>query len=230
MNAGPAPIVRGADAQVVWDLPVRVVHWLLVGLLPCVWATAELGLAAWHRWIGYTLLSALLFRIYWGVFGSRTARFSSFLRGPGAVLAYVRRLASGTATTEQVGHNPAGGWSVAAMLSLLLVQAATGLFSVDDYGIESGPLATYVSFETGRLVAGIHASVFDAIVVVVAIHIVAVLGYWAFRKENLIGAMISGVRRGVGRCVEDGAIGSSRHAIAAWLGCGAVVLILVLWS
>src|SRR5690349_24353754 len=101
----------------VWDLPTRLVHWLLVLLVPFSWWTAESGRLEWHRWSGYGLLGLVLFRVYWGFFGSSTARFSRFVRGPRAIVAYLRgRLPA------SVGHNPLGALSVLALLGLLIAQ------------------------------------------------------------------------------------------------------------
>ena len=135
------------------------------------------------------MLGVLLFRLYWGFFGSSTARFSQFVRGPGAIAAYLRG-----SWQKSPGHNPLGALSVLGLLGLLLLQIALGLFSVDVDGIESGPLSLYVSFETGRLCAEWHEWVFNALMVLVLLHIVAVLYYVVFKRQNLVGAMVTGRR------------------------------------
>ena len=129
----------------VWDVPTRLVHWLIVALVGASWWTGETGRLEWHRWSGYTLTGVILFRIYWGFFGSSTARFARFVRGPRGVIDYLRGRWAVAA-----GHNPLGSWSVLALIVLLVTQVALGLFAVDVDGIESGPLSTYVSFEMGR--------------------------------------------------------------------------------
>jgi cytochrome b len=160
---------------------------LLFGLS---WWTGRTGRLEWHRWSGYVLLGVLVFRIGWGFVGSSTARFAQFVRGPRAVVAYVRgRWALAP------GHNPLGALSVLTLLALLLAQVVLGLFAVDVDGIESGPLSRHVSFETGRAFARRHHSIFTALQVFIGLHVVAVLYYVFFRKENLVGAMIGG-RRG----------------------------------
>ncbi len=143
----------------------------------------------WHRWAGYTLLALLLFRLYWGIFGSSTARFSRFVRGPRAIGQYLK----GDWTTA-AGHNPLGALSVVALLGLLLLQVGLGLFAVDVDGIESGPLSLYVSFETGRAAAEWHEIVFSALQIVIGLHILAVFFYLLGKRQNLIGAMFSGKR------------------------------------
>jgi cytochrome b len=179
---------RGPPSRApVWDIPTRLVHWAFVLLIPVLWWTAENHEMEWHRRAGIALLGLLVFRILLGFAGSSTARFSSFLRGPGAVLAYVR----GRPGVVH-GHNPLGGWSVALMLLLLAAQTGLGLFATDVDGLESGPLATHISFDAARTVADLHGLVFNLLWVVIAIHIAAVLFYLIGRKTNLIGAMVHG--------------------------------------
>jgi cytochrome b len=180
----------------VWDVPTRAVHWLFVTCLAFSWWTAETDRLEWHRWSGYTLLGLLLFRIYWGFAGGSTARFGNFVRGPRAVADYLR----GTWAVVP-GHNPLGALSVLALLGLLLLQVVLGLFAVDVDGIESGPLSLYVSFETGRACAEWHETVFDVLLVLVSLHVVAVLYYLLVKRQNLIGAMITG-RRAYGSATE----------------------------
>ncbi|HTU66078.1 MAG TPA: cytochrome b/b6 domain-containing protein [Steroidobacteraceae bacterium] len=173
----------------VWDGPTRIAHWSMVGLFGLSWWTAETGRLEWHRWSGYVFLGVLLFRVCWGFFGSSTARFAQFLKGPREVVAYVRgRWALAP------GHNPLGALSVLVLLLLLLAQVALGLFAVDVDGIESGPLSTHVSFETGRVAAHWHGVVFNTLQVFIGLHIAAVLFYVFVKKENLVGAMLGGKR------------------------------------
>src|SRR5512134_348932 len=119
----------------VWDLPVRLFHWLLVVLVVFSYTTGKLGgnSLQWHFRSGYCILALVLFRIAWGLFGSQTARFSDFIHGPKRVFSYARSLARG-ASMFHAGHNPMGGLMVVLMLVLLLVQATTGLFVDDDAG------------------------------------------------------------------------------------------------
>lgn len=173
----------------VWDLPTRIVHWLFVLLLPLSWWTAETGRMDWHRWGGYTLLGLLVFRLYWGWFGASTARFAQFVRGPRTIAAYLRGH-----WTEMAGHNPLGALSVLALLAGLAAQVTLGLFAVDVDGIESGPLSVFVSFDTGRAAAEWHERVFDALVWLVGLHVVAVIFYLLVRKQRLVTAMIHGRR------------------------------------
>jgi cytochrome b len=96
------------------------------------------------------------------------------------------------------GHNPVGGWSVLAMIALLATQVGLGFFSVDIDGMESGPFAYLVDFDTGRVAAEWHAFAFNIILALTALHVVAILFYLIHRRDNLIGPMISGSRRWTG--------------------------------
>jgi cytochrome b len=173
----------------VWDVPVRATHWLMVLAVGGAWWTAESGRMDWHAYCGYALLALVSFRLWWGFFGSSTARFSQFVRGPRQIASYLRGR-----WPHVPGHNPLGALSVLALLLLLFTQVVLGLFTVDVDGIESGPLSTYVSFDAGRLAAEWHDRVFDALLWLIGLHVAAVLYYVLVKKENLIGAMLSGKR------------------------------------
>jgi cytochrome b len=174
----------------VWDLPVRLFHWLIVAGIAVSWWSAEYRLINVHRYSGYAMLGLLVFRIYWGVFGSPTARFAQFIRSPRATVDYLRT----PATHVAPGHNPLGAWSVVAMLLLLLTQVTLGLFVTDIDGLESGPLSYLVSFETSRTLADAHEVVFNVLLGLIALHVAAILFYLFARRTNLIAAMITGRR------------------------------------
>ena len=212
----PAPVV---SATRVWDLPTRLVHWSFVLGVAISWWTAETGRLEWHRWSGYTLLGLLLFRLYWGFTGGSTARFGNFVRGPRAVAAYLRG-----SWSPQAGHNPLGALSVLALLGLLLLQIVFGLFAVDVDGIESGPLSLYVSFETGRACAEWHELVFNVLMTLIILHVVAVLYYLFRKRQNLVGAMITG-RRAFAGDVAPITRGSVVHLVI-----GIVLAIGVTWA
>lgn len=184
-GAGSAPLK-------VWDGSIRLFHWALVLLFAIMWWTGDQRRFDWHFIAGYCLLGLLIFRLAWGLVGSQTARFGSFMRGPVAVGSYVRGLLGGQEPPVSAGHNPLGGWSAILMLLLLSLQLALGLVAVDVDGIESGPLSYLVEFDTGRAAAELHALLFDILLAVIALHILAVAFYLFRRRENLVGAMISG--------------------------------------
>jgi cytochrome b len=185
------------EAQVrarLWDGPTRIVHWALVLLIGFSWWSAEADHMDWHRWSGYGVVGLVVFRLIWGVVGSASARFASFVKGPAATLAYVRTL-PGRAATEVPGHNPLGAWSVLAILAALLVQVTTGLFAVDIDAIEAGPLSDRVDFDTGRLFAKWHHWSFTALEALVVLHLAAVAFHLAYKRSDLLGPMVTGRRR-----------------------------------
>jgi cytochrome b len=175
----------------VWDLPTRLFHWILVALMVAQWWTAEQSSTMdYHVWGGYAVLTLVLFRLIWGFVGSETVLFSDFVRGPGAALAYARTLLRGE-TPHYLGHNPMGGWSIVALLTLLLIQAVTGLFANDDIMIE-GPLYAWVSKDTSDWLTSIHHWNFNLLLAMIAIHLSAVFFYLLVKRENLIHPMLSG--------------------------------------
>jgi cytochrome b len=178
----------------VWDMPVRLFHWLVVLLLVVQFITGKIG-GDWmpiHVYSGYTILVLVVFRIIWGFAGSTHARFASFMAGPRATYRFAVRLFSRQAV-PQVGHNPLGGWSVAAMVILLALQTGSGLFAND--GLETfGPLVKLVSLDTSNALTEFHRWNFRVLAVVSALHILAVIFHWLVKKENLIGAMFTGVK------------------------------------
>lgn len=175
----------------VWDAPTRLTHWGIVACFCVSWWTAETHELEWHRWSGSTLLGLLLFRLAWGFVGSSTARFASFIKGPREIRAHVAQLVRRTPGAT-LGHNPLGALSILAMLSLLLIQVTLGLFAVDIDGIESGPLSHLVDFDTGRLLAKYHGLGFTLLQWLVGLHIAALLYYTLYKRESLVGAMITG--------------------------------------
>jgi cytochrome b len=179
----------------VWDAPVRLFHWLLVLLIAFMYFTAKMkgDWMTWHIRSGYAILALVFFRILWGFAGSSTARFSTFLAGPGAAIGFVKKLLT-RAPAPYMSHNPLGGWMVVVLLIVLLVQAGTGLFANDDIATE-GPLANLVAKELSDRLTAIHYWNFNLILVLAGVHVAAVLYHWGIMKENLIGAMFTGVKR-----------------------------------
>lgn len=177
--------------QLVWDVPTRLFHWLLVGLLGFSWWSAETNHMDWHQYSGITVCGLIVFRILWGFIGTSTARFAHFVKGPRAVWSHVR-LADTSIPPATLGHNPMGGWSVIALLLMVCVQFGSGLFAVDVDGIESGPLSYLVEFDQGRSAAKLHGVSFNLLLALIVVHIAAVLFYLFAKRRNLIWAMITG--------------------------------------
>lgn len=178
----------------MWDWPTRLAHWLFVALVFTSWRTAEEHMMDWHMRSGLGLLGVLVFRIYWGFAGPRTARFAGFIKGPRSVLAYGRTLMSGTHKLA-FGHNPLGALSVVAILLALAAQVGLGLFAMDTDGLSSGPLARFISYELAEEITDLHEDAFNVLVVLIGVHVAAVLFYLIAKRANLTGPMITGRRR-----------------------------------
>lgn len=109
----------------VWDPFVRVFHWSLVLLFVIAYFTGDEE--SWlHEWSGYAILVLVLLRLAWGLVGSRHARFSDFMRSPAAAGRYLRDLFTGRAP-RYLGHNPAAGWMIVALLAALLATGTSGM-------------------------------------------------------------------------------------------------------
>ena len=187
---------NNTSLQPVWDIPVRLGHWLMVLLFAVCWWSGENHEMTWHRYAGYGLLGIVLFRLYWGVVGTRTARLSNFVSSPKAALTYARnhifKSNYDENRPEKAGHNPLGAWSVIALLGFILLQIGLGLFAVDVDGFDGGPLSDFVSYDTGRLCAEIHEISFGILMTLIVVHIAAIAYYKLVRKQNLVPAMIHG--------------------------------------
>ena len=209
------PYPRGMKKIIrVWDLPVRVFHWLLVLCISGSLISVNLGGNAieWHAYFGYTVLTLLIFRIIWGFIGSTHARFASFLPSREKIFSYLQGKAP-----RVLGHNPLGALSVFALMIVLSVQVFTGLF-VDDEIAFQGPLAKYVSNSLVSILSEIHESNSVLIYTFIAIHIAAIIYYQKFKGEDLIKPMISGDKEidpseeasylpsDLGRASKDGAL------------------------
>jgi cytochrome b len=194
MTISDTTATGGPTRLKVWDPPTRIFHWTLVAIVAAALVSGNIGGNAmlWHMRCGYATLTLLIFRIVWGLAGSRSARFSAFLRGPRAVWAYARTL-PGRNAQDHPGHNPLGGWSVAAMLAALLIQAVTGLFS-DDGIITQGPLAHLVSADASGRLTALHLLNRYLVAALILLHVAAIVFYAAVKHTNLIVPMLTGVK------------------------------------
>src|ERR1043165_1943835 len=179
----------------VWDLPVRVLHWLLVIGIGVCWWTGINNELEYHLWSGYAILWIVLMRLYWGLVGSSTARFVNFVRGPKAILDYASTLHRRD-TPHSYGHNALGAISIVLMLGLVLTEVGLGLFAVDVDGLYSGPLSRYVTLKQGRHLAHSPSYWFEILSWVIGLHLAAVLFYFIYKRQNLVVPMITGKRQG----------------------------------
>lgn len=195
IGSGPSTNAEAADAALaipVWDLPIRLFHWTLVGLIAFSWWSAENDRIELHMWSGLAVMTLLIFRTLWGFVGSSTARFTSFVKGPGAVASYLRS----PRDWKYVGHSPLGAISVIALLTLMTFQVALGLVISDEDGVYSGPLASLVDFETSEAAREWHEILFNALQALIALHVIAILLYRLLWGKKLTSAMVTGRIRG----------------------------------
>ncbi len=175
----------------VWDLPLRLFHWLLVVGVFAAWYTVENNMLDEHVQVGIALFSLMVFRLLWGFFGSETARFSHFLKSPAAAIATLKSLFVKSDEAPQMGHNPLGGYVVILMLLAVLAQATMGLFANDDIFTE-GPLYHLVGKDTSDAISWYHIRFFNVILGLVALHLLAIAFYQFYKKLNLTKPMITG--------------------------------------
>ncbi|SOC02314.1 cytochrome b/b6 domain-containing protein [Rhodobacter maris] len=184
------------ETRQIWDPLVRIFHWTL---LLCVAGAFVLGhfgpdIMTWHFYLGYTICGLLVFRILWGFIGTRNARFANFVRGPFAVIRYVFTMAS-RKPSHTDGHNPLGGWSVVAMLLVLIAQVLTGLGTDPDDFVNVGPLAQYLPEGWPRLALSWHHKLGWVLLALIALHVGAIYFYKVWKREDLVTPMIIGRRR-----------------------------------
>lgn len=188
----------------VWDWPVRLGHWLLVGAFILAWLTSESE--SWrlvHAAAGGAVIGVILFRLLWGIIGTHHARFASFVRGPGAALCYLKGLATGRAP-HTTGHNPAGAIAIVALLALGLATGATGWLIYNDLG--------------GHWVEELHEGLAQAMLAVALVHVAGVAVGSLVHRENLVRAMLTGVKRGLPAEAIAGARPLAALLLFGWAG------------
>ena len=179
------------EKRLVWDLPLRLFHWLLVASMVASYVTAKfIDDRQWHFYVGYWTIGLLVFRILWGFFGPRHARFASFIHSPSAIWLYVKGIFR-RGSAPSIGHNPVGGLMVLLMQVLMSIQAATGLFTTDAI-IWAGPYNPSVSESTASFLSTVHNWNFNVIIAAVILHVAAILFYAFYKKQNLVVPMLNG--------------------------------------
>jgi cytochrome b len=208
---------------VVWDLPTRLFHWLVVVLVAAAYVTSRLNWMDWHARIGETLLALILFRLLWGCFGSETARFGNFLASPAAALHHLRQVFRREAD-QQVGHNPAGGWMVLLLLILLLGETLSGLYVNNDVS-DAGPLTHLVPASISNAITVLHTILWNALLAAVVLHLLAIALYALAKGHDLVRPMLTGRKRlpaGIGAP----RLAPAARALLSLAGAAAVVILL----
>lgn len=204
------------DQGMIWDLPVRVVHWILVLSLIVAYATHYLGIEyyAYHVASGYVVIVVSVFRLIWGFLGTSHARFKNFIRGPVATWNYLNDFLRGK-EARHLGHNPLGALMIVALLTCMLVQAVSGLFTTDDI-FNYGPLYALVSDSTSSFFGSVHRNLFYILLGFVAAHVAAIIYHRVIKRENLLKSMITG-RKTLTHNESELAIESSKLHLALWI-------------
>jgi cytochrome b len=183
----------------VWDWPVRLGHWLMVGGFIIAWLTAESEtFRLVHAVSGGIVLAVATFRLPWGFIGSRYARFVDFVRGPTALKEYAASLLK-LEPAHHVGHNPAGGWAIVLLLGLGILTGLAGWANYNDLG--------------GNWLEELHEGLAATMLTVVFVHLIGVASGSLLHGENLVRTMITGFKSGL----PEQAIPSARPIAAALL-------------
>jgi cytochrome b len=164
----------------VWDPFVRLFHWSLLALVLAAFATGDEAEGA-HIAIGYAIVMLLVFRILWGFIGPKSAHFSDFVKTPSQVRKFLGESLRGTAP-RSLGHNPAGGFMILALLGLIGAISATGYFLTTD------PPGS-------QAMKALHEAIAYALIPLAALHVGGVLWSSLAHRENLVRAMITGMKQ-----------------------------------
>jgi len=203
----------------VWDLPTRVFHWLLVLSFAGAWLAFDDDRYLYiHVYAGYVLLGLLVFRLLWGIVGSHYARFHTFAHDWPSARAYLKGLLNGQAA-RYLGHNPAGSWAIFIILFLGLLVTLSGMFTLGAQE-RHGPFAGVLSFAAGEILGDIHEVCAWAMLLMVAIHVAGVIVESFIHRENLIMAMLSGYKDG----------GAGGISVRPWNIIAVILLLLVFAS
>jgi cytochrome b len=166
----------------VWDLPVRAFHWLLVISFAGAWLTSESEAQQMlHYAFGYSACALVVFRVLWGIVGTRYARFSEFVKGPKETFQHIKSILAGKENSE-LGHNPAGAIAMILLMILILLIGITGYWVVKEF--------------LGDFMSEAHEVLANLALIVVVVHVVAAFLMSYLQKENLVKSMVTGKKNG----------------------------------
>ncbi|MDD1605956.1 MAG: cytochrome b/b6 domain-containing protein [Methylococcaceae bacterium] len=183
--------MKSEDLIKVWDLPLRIFHWLLVIAFFIAYFTED-ELLTVHVWAGYLVGGLLVFRLLWGFVGGQYARFANFLCSPMQSVAYIKDLIKLQAK-RYIGHNPAGAAMIVLLLLSLLMTVITGLAV---YGADqaAGPLA-FIGNSHEDFWEEIHEFFANFTLLLVIVHVIGVVVESIIHRENLAKAMFNGNKK-----------------------------------
>ena len=170
------------QSVLVWDMPIRIFHWLLAISFAGAWLTSESEAQQMiHYAFGYSACILVLFRIIWGIVGTRYARFSQFIKGPAETIHHIKSLMT-CSEHSGLGHNPAGALVMISLMILILLIGLTGYWSIKEF--------------LGDVMSEAHETIANITLVVVVIHVAAAIIMSFLQKENLVKSMLSGKKEG----------------------------------
>jgi len=170
------------ELVLVWDFPVRVFHWLLVVSFVGAWATSESEAQQMiHYAFGYSAIALVVFRLVWGVVGTRYARFTQFIKRPSETMSYIKSLLTGKKHIG-LGHNPAGAFVMTSLMTLILLIGLTGYWIVKEF--------------LGDVMSEVHETFSSLALMLIVIHVAGAITMSFLQKENLIKSMITGKKQG----------------------------------
>lgn len=165
----------------IWDPAVRVFHWGLAAGIATAWLTGD-EIKWLHEWVGYAIAALVTFRVAWGLLGPRYARFGQFVPGPRSLLSYLKDVMSGH-ERRYLGHNPAGGAMIVALLICVAATAFTGWLQTTD------------AYFGDEMIEDIHGVLANGILVLAGLHVAGVVLSSIRHKENLVRSMVTGLKR-----------------------------------
>lgn len=207
----------------IWDLPLRLFHWLLVISMVAIYMTGSLGglWLTWHSHCGVLILSLIVFRIAWGFVGSRYARFASFVPTPERLRAYF------SARWAGMGHSPLAAISIFALLGVILIQALSGLFTMNDEIDFYAPLYEVVSSSWSHRMTRWHNRLFDALLILISLHLLAIVYYAGVKHQNLLMPMFTGRKKELRDAPTESVLSQSKSHLFLALSLAALVLIVI---
>jgi cytochrome b len=218
----------------VWDLPLRAFHWLLVICVAGAWVTKETPLENmdWHMSFGLAAFFLVLFRLCWGILGTRTARFSTFVKSPHKAAAYFKKMMARKPHLQPSdGHSAVGGYAALALIGAVGLQALSGIFANDSI-MSGGPLSGYIGYQASDLMTGFHEFWFNLLLAAIVVHLAAITFYRWRLKTNLVTPMVTGTRQaGAGDLIRDHEpVGLLKLAFCLAVPTAATIALWLMWS
>jgi len=197
----------------IWDLPLRIFHWALVATIFGAWYTSDQdnGLIDLHLTFGYVALGLITFRVLWGFLGTKHSQFKNFIPSPNKLINYIKP-EDKSQKIHSAGHNPMGSLMVVFMLTIILLQAVSGLVMDDDI-FTTGPYNGVLDDNIEAVLVFIHTNSFNFILGAIAMHLLAIIFYKLVKKESLVLPMITG-KKSANTVSEQDAIKHSKIVLA----------------